>query len=75
MNIYQEKGRRKIESENSWGTKIRGWISKAFTVLVLLSIAKGFFGSNQAQGQEMWSRCDVDKIIITNVMYEWINYI
>jgi hypothetical protein len=53
VNIYQEKGRRKIESENSWSTKIRGWISKAFTVLVLLSIAKGFFGSNQAQGQEM----------------------
>lgn len=44
---------KKAESENSWGSKIRGWVSKAFTVLVLISIAKGFFGASEGQSKEL----------------------
>lgn len=31
--------------ENGFGAKVRGWIGKAFTLLVIFSIAKGFFGT------------------------------
>ena len=42
--IYQERAKKKSEKLNSWGVRIKGWISKAFTLLIIFSIAKGFFG-------------------------------
>lgn len=39
---------KKLNSEKSWGNRIRGWISKGFTILILFSIARGFFGSSES---------------------------
>ena len=39
---------------SSWGTRIKGWISKIFTALLIFSLVKGFmFGDGDAgQGKD-----------------------
>lgn len=44
--IYHEKGEMKKKAANSLGSKIRDWISKGFTILVIFSLIKGFIGSD-----------------------------
>lgn len=48
-HIYKQKLERKKKEENSLGTKIRGWISKGFTILFIFSIARSFFNSSTAK--------------------------
>ena len=43
--IYHEKGEIKKKAANSLGSKIRDWISKGFTILVIFSLIKGFVSS------------------------------
>ena len=56
LAVYQERSKKKAEKIGSWGTKIKGWISKAFTILLIFSIAKGFFGGSGDEGgkYDLW---------------------
>ena len=51
LAVYQQRSKKKAEKIGSWGTKLKGWISKAFTILVVLSIAKGLFEGSGGGGK------------------------
>lgn len=51
LDIYVDKVKKHEENEKSWGTKIKNWISKSISFLILGLMIWGFISSNVGSTQ------------------------